>query len=338
MKRWILRIALGLFGLMLLVIVAGAGYEIRGRHLAAREFPPPGKLVDIGGRRIQVDCRGRGEPTVVFQAGLDISGSLSWSAVHDAVAETTRACAYSRAGILWSDPGTGVPSGKGVAEDLHAALKMAGERPPLVLVGHSLGGPYSMIYTKYFGAEVAGLVFVDASHPDQVQRLKPVMPERNSMRLYKVASALAWTGVIRAAPASSKGLPHQPADAARAQAAYAPTSLDAMLEETDALDDVLAEAGTFRQLGNRPLFVLTATAPLSKEALGALKMTPEQGRQLQEIWIELQNDEASWSSQSRHQFVPEAGHYIQFDRPDIVVTAVRRVIENVRATRPVRLR
>lgn len=71
-------------------------------------------------------------------------------------------------------------------DDLHAALSNAGEQGPFVMVGHSLGGPYVMTFTKYYGPDVAGIVFVDASHPDQVRFLKPVAPEMataNSSRL-----------------------------------------------------------------------------------------------------------------------------------------------------------
>src|ERR1035438_9396618 len=130
--------------LILFVAIAGVVYEMIGRSRAAHEFPPHGKMVDIGGRRIQLDCRGAGTPTVIFESGFDWNGSLSWSAVHDEIAKTTRACAYSRAGIMWSDPKDGTQSGKTIAEDLHAVLATAGESPPFVLVGHSLGGPYIM--------------------------------------------------------------------------------------------------------------------------------------------------------------------------------------------------
>ena len=59
--------------------------------------------MDIGGRKIQMDCRGIGSPTVVLQSGLDALGSLSWAAVHDEIVKTSRVCAYSRSRILWSD-------------------------------------------------------------------------------------------------------------------------------------------------------------------------------------------------------------------------------------------
>ena len=140
---------------------------------AVRTHPAPGKLVDIGsGRRIQIECQGEGGPTVVFQAGGDTLGSLGWKPVMEQVSAKTRACAYSRAGILWSDPARGPFEPEEVARDLHAALEAAGEKPPYLLVGHSRGGLYNMIFAGLYRSEIAGMVFADSSHPDQEVRFK----------------------------------------------------------------------------------------------------------------------------------------------------------------------
>ncbi len=103
-----MRRVLKLVGLLIAVAVTlllgvGAIWEQVERQREIRDFPAPGRLVDIGGRRIQIDCRGTGSPTVVFESGLGIDGSLSWTKVQDEVAQFTRACAYCRAGIIWSD-------------------------------------------------------------------------------------------------------------------------------------------------------------------------------------------------------------------------------------------
>lgn len=335
MKKWIIYSGVAIVSLILLATIIGVVYEMTSRSRAAREFPPQGKMVDIGGRQMQLDCRGAGSPTVIFESGLDINGSLSWSAVHDEVAKTTRACAYSRAGIMWSDAKDGTQNAKTIAEDLHATLIKSEEKAPFVLVGHSLGGPYIMTYMKYFGSEVAGLVFVDASHPDQVQRFNAVTSYSPSdmIMLIKAGVAFAWTGAVRMVPLATQGVPHQPPRAVQAMAAYAPTSLAHLLKEIESVDQTLAEAGSFRQLGNRPVYVLTSMMPLPEEALTALKLTPEQGRQYKEIWKAMHAEEASWSAQSRHRLVADANHYIQFDRPDIVIEAVRSVVKDVRALR-----
>ncbi len=336
MKKLSINVCLGCFALLVIATIVGVAYEVSGRKHAARIFPPPGKLVDIGGRKIQLDCRGTGNPTVVFEAGLDMNGSLSWSAVHDDIAKTTRACAYSRAGIMWSDPHDAHQNGKSIAQDLHVTLSKAGEQGPFVLAGHSLGGPYIMTYTKYFGQEVAGLVFVDAVHPEQVQRYDAVkkLSEPKLMKLRdKVGAALNWAGVVRAVAASDEKNPNVPDHVFQAVKAYIPTSLGSMLKEEDAFNETLAEAGTFRQLGDRPLFVLTATAPRSEQELSYWNITAEQAKQYEVVGKRMQDDLTTWSLQSQHQLVTDSDHYIQFDRPDVVITAVRWVVERVREKR-----
>jgi len=330
MKRWAKRIAIGIGTLVVLATLVGAVSEAVLRGRADRAYPPAGRLVEIGGRRIQLDCRGAGSPTVVLESGLDNLGSLSWALVHDSIATTSRTCAYSRAGIMWSDAAAGAFDSKTVAEDLHAALTTAGERGPFVVVGHSLGGPYALIFTGLYPAEVAGLVFVDASHPDQLERLRKATG--NSMEaptgMLSAVAALSWTGIMRLIP--DGGSARVPPAAVRAQHAYLSTSLGPALKELKALPVTLEVAGQHRQLANRPLVVLTAMAPTPEAVLKTAGLTREQGDRMRVAWKALHDDEATWSTQSRHELVPDATHYIQLDRPDVVIRAVREVIGAVR--------
>lgn len=334
MKRWAKRIGIGIGTLVLAAILFGAVSEAVMRSRAAREYPPAGQLVDIGARRIQLDCRGSGSPTVVLESGLDTYGSLSWTLVHDSIATTTRTCAYSRAGVMWSDAARGAFDSKTVAEDLHAALTKAGERAPFVVVGHSLGGPYALIFTGLYPADVAGLVFVDASHPDQIERLRKATG--NSMEaptgMLSAVAALSWTGVTRLIPDGAS--PKLPRATIRAQHAYLSTSLGPALRELKALPVTLEAAGQHRQLGDRPLVVLTAMAPMPEAVLKSAGMTRDQGDRMRTAWKALHDEEATWSTHSRHQLVPDATHYIQLDRPDVVISAVREVIGAVRNAAP----
>lgn len=325
------RIALGAaVAVVALVVLVGVACEQVGRYRAARDFPPPGRQVDIGGRSLQLDCRGAGSPTVVFEAGQSVDGSLSWSAVQPAVAAHTRTCAYSRAGLMWSDPSDAPSSARQVAQDLHAALTAAGERGPFVMVGQSMGGPYVVAFTRYFGAEVAGLVLVDPSHPDQAARVAGYMTETRSL-LSRVVMRLGWSGLLRlAAPVLLPRAPHQTAHDVQAVRAFAPLSLRTQLAESDATERTLAEAGAFRDLGNRPLVVLTAMAPYTVGELRGMKITPAQGREVQALWKQMHDDIAGWSSRGTHRLLPGAGHDIQFDDPRAVVDAVLSVVQAVR--------
>jgi len=270
---------------------------------------------------------------VVFESGLDGLGELAWSAVHDDVAKFTRACAYSRAGLIWSDDANRPFAAANVAEDLHRAMAAAGEKPPYVLVAHSLGGPYSLVFTGRYGADVAGLVFVDASHPDQLARLRAAAGKEmeQGAAQNRLASYVTWTGLVRLITAKGHFTPPTaPAWIDAPNRAYLPRSLRALVAENDALPATLALAGRARSLGDRPLVVLTHGAPMSAANQKGADLTPAAAARTEAAWLAMQNDEATWSTHSRHEVVTGATHYIQFDRPQVVVAAVREVVDQVR--------
>jgi pimeloyl-ACP methyl ester carboxylesterase len=323
--------------LVTLSLVVGPIWEQLERQRAIRDFPAPGHVIDIGGRYIQMDCRGVGTPTVVFESGLGFSGSLSWAKVQDEVAKFSRACAYSRAGIIWSDDKDGPHDGEGVARDLHAALAAAGESGPFVMTGHSIGGPYITTYTKLYGDEVSGLVYVDASHPDQWDEaaLGKSLEAAMLVKAAKIAQGLSWTGIVRLYVAVlGSDAPNAPREALKISNAFASKSLGPVLSEWDAIPATLDAVRAFRQLGARPIAVLTHMIPTPEPASNCA--VKGKGDKLDRVWLELQNDIASWSVRSTHRIVCDAGHYIQFDRPDAVVAAILEVVSEVRSDPPSR--
>jgi pimeloyl-ACP methyl ester carboxylesterase len=172
---------------VLLAVLAGAliglGADVArsggfNAWLARHGLPPPylpqGERYDIGDRSLYLDCRGSGSPTVVLEAGSG-SDSATWSAVHDAIAGTTRTCAYDRAGRGRSDDRETHTLGDAAA-DLRALLDAAGEPGPFVIVGHSLGGSYARVFATTYRDDVAGAVLVDSFEPDiQETRVHPLL-------------------------------------------------------------------------------------------------------------------------------------------------------------------
>jgi pimeloyl-ACP methyl ester carboxylesterase len=332
-RRWAVRILLGLLALILLLVVAGALYEVWGRYNAERLYPPPGRLVDIGGRRIHIDCRGSGSPTVILESGLGSGGSVDWARVHDALALHTRTCAYDRAGIMWSDSKPGPQNAAAVADDLHATLAAAGISGPIVLAGHSIGGPYARVYAGRYGDQVAGLVMVDASHPDQVARFGQVVKANvdpgKVVGIVRIANALSWTGLIRLT--ANGQMPNLPADAGAKIGAYTSHSIGGALSELQGFDRTMDQARNVRSFGDRPLIVLTAMAPYTPAQLKSLNLSPQDGARMKQVWKTLHAEMAAMSSEGSQQTVPDSGHYIQIDRPDIVIAAIDRVVDAVRA-------
>jgi pimeloyl-ACP methyl ester carboxylesterase len=124
-------------------------------------------LVSIGhGRSLNLVCIGQGFPTVVFEYGLG-SNILHWQKIQEPLSSTTRTCFYDRAGYGFSDPARKPMTALNIVSDLHALIHNSGERLPVVLVGHSIGGLYATLYTDKFTRDVAGLVLIDPSFAGQ---------------------------------------------------------------------------------------------------------------------------------------------------------------------------
>src|SRR5512141_2340019 len=137
-RKWLLWLG-GMLAVLLVLLIAGAVYESLSEAADARAYPPPGKMVDVGGYRLHLNCTGAGSPTVVIDTGWG-DWSASWSQVQLSVATATRVCTYDRAGYGWSDAGPLPRTAQQFVKELHTLLTNANIAGPYVLVGHSLGG------------------------------------------------------------------------------------------------------------------------------------------------------------------------------------------------------
>ncbi len=176
-----LRLALVVIaGLALAVAVDVARVGGLEAWLARHRVPAPylggGERIDIGGRSLYLDCRGSGSPTIVLEAGMG-DGVAGWNPVLDGMAATTRTCAYDRAGRGSSDA-RGRHTVADAADDLRTLLETAGESPPFVVVGHSLGEVYARVFADRFPDDVAGLVLVDGFGVDlETDWIHPLLGE-----------------------------------------------------------------------------------------------------------------------------------------------------------------
>ena len=135
-----------------------------GAAADARAYPMPGRLIDVGGHRLHLNCTGSGSPTVVLEpGGGEMSSNLGW--ITPAVARTTRVCVYDRAGRGWSEPADTPQDGLQIATDLHTLLQRGGVPGPYVLAGHSFGGLYVLTFAARYPDEVAGMVLIDSTNP-----------------------------------------------------------------------------------------------------------------------------------------------------------------------------
>jgi pimeloyl-ACP methyl ester carboxylesterase len=204
------------------------------------------------------------------------------------------------------------------------------------MTGHSIGGPYITTYTKLYGDEVSGLVYVDASHPDQYERFEAALGKPLEtpilVKVAKIAQGLSWTGIVRLGMAVlDGGVPNAPREALKISNAFASKSLGPVLSEMDAIPATFDAIRAFR-LGERPIAVLTQMISTPQPTSHCSARSKDETRD--RVLLELQNDIASWSVRSTHRIVCDAGHNIQFDRPDAVVAAILEVVSEVRSDPP----
>ncbi|WP_210562253.1 alpha/beta hydrolase [Psychrosphaera aestuarii] len=324
---------------ILSLIGSGIAYEQISRASALEQYSANGSLIDIGSRLLHVDCRGEGSPIVILESGLDTFGSLSWSAVHDQLAKKTRTCAYDRAGIMWSSPRPHTNNlMQAIANDLNKALVISNEKPPYIMVGHSFGGPYITKFTELYGDKVAGIVFVDSPHPEQMDLVQDIevpltlsVSNKVNKILKPVMSITGFTRLIN--KLDNYSFPNQSKYHQQAIKAFSPLSDTTLAQEISNYSDGLKQITSLRDFGERPMFVLgnivnyidmsdqqLANAGLNRDIVPAVM---EQDRYMF-------NDQASWSSNSNLKLLHNTSHYIQFEKPTVVISAVEIVVDKVK--------
>lgn len=154
---------------MALIVAAAALFQFSVTQCESYRYPPPGKLVDIGGLRAHISCTGAGSPTVIMDSGLGDT-SVIWQLVQPEVSSFTRVCSYDRAGLGWSDAPNEPRTSSNIADELDRLLTRAMVRGPYVLVGSSFGGYNIRVFASRYRKQVAGMVLVDSTHPDQLNR------------------------------------------------------------------------------------------------------------------------------------------------------------------------
>jgi pimeloyl-ACP methyl ester carboxylesterase len=310
---------------------------------------PPGKLIDLGGYRLHLNCTGNQGPTVVLIAGAG-DFSFDWSLVQPNIAQFARVCSYDRAGFAWSDPGPIPRTMKQEAFELHTLLSAAHLKGPYILVGHSLGGLVARVYASQYQQEIAGIVLIDSTHEDTTLMLNGKLAH---MRELAKPDPVPAVQTLQSGPPKSAskedldqfqsnlmsnppriGAPFdklpESVQAMRLWFLRQPPragggGMDFLAEELRDMYDARAKAPY--QLGNLPLVVLLPKTGYGKPPrgidAGEWKRVNEEKRQQK---IEFTN----LSRNSKLIVAENSGHHIQLDEPQVVIDAVRLVVETSR--------
>lgn len=278
-----------------------SGLGIGANDIVADEAP---RLVDIGGRKLLIQIRGTGNPAVVIEAGMGEPAvdSGGWNRVVEDIAKSNRVVLYNRAGLGSSHPDPKLPrTSLEVATDLKRLLANAGLAGPYVLVGHSYGGLHARVFASEFPEMVAGMVLVDASHPDQDQRWLASFGPESPEELESVRRIRRFL-------------------ASRTTAASNPEQIDPKA------NSILI--GKIRGLGDKPLVILTHSAGFKIDP----DLPDEKLRQIETVWTGIQNEFKGISTRSVLLQSRNGGHNLHGEDPELVISGIRRVLSQLKGS------
>jgi pimeloyl-ACP methyl ester carboxylesterase len=305
MRRWTKRIFVVPGGFLLIATLSCATFQWLATRQDLAATPPPGQLVDIGGYRLHLWCTGDGAPAVILDAGLG-GTSAGWGFVQPDVARFTRVCSYDRAGMGYSDSGPSPRTARRIAKELAELLAGSGIAGPVVLVGESIAGFNARMFASDHPEHAAGLVLVDASHEDDAHEVPGIarfVPLLSTIGVFRLLGVSFGQPIESLAPSV-----RQYARATMFRASGYQAAADEIIHIRETISEV---KGSRRRL-TIPVLVVTGAG-------GA-----------DENWRRLQQDQASLSERGCLITAQQSGHVVAIDQPQVVVDAIRTVVEVVR--------
>ncbi|UWX61224.1 alpha/beta hydrolase [Chryseobacterium oranimense] len=326
-----------ILGILILLLFLGICYR-----LFSSKPVPPGQLVKVNGTNIHVRVEGkkRSLPTVIIESGAHSNTDMvHWIA--EGLKDKTRVIRYDRDGKWFSEASNSDHRApEFYANQLHDLLSKIGEKPPYILVGHSMGGPYTRIFRDLYPNEVKGMVFIDSSHPEQWKRLaqKELVPEGQA-KILKIGSILADLGILGVynkvfskAPYQGDGLPKEVYARSQSLTNSSGDVYTMFLRENKLTNTVLKRAGEAKKLDSLPVLVFTATEQYKdsqKKQYRKKGIDPEKQVQL---WFGMQKELKELSSQGK-QIIMNASHasiITKKENADIINKEILFLSENIR--------
>ena len=326
------------FGVIVVLLASGILYQWIATRRYRQRFAPPGEFVDVGGHRLHVHCKGGGTPVVLLEAGIAAS-SISWSLVQSEIASFTRACAYDRSGLAWSDAASCPTTFEQIVGELTRVLAYVAPHDRYVLVGHSFGIFVIRAYAERHPDKVVGLVLVDP--PTEWLTMTPKRDRmlQRGQRLSRVGAVLAHLGVVRGSLALlTGGAPGAPRRFVSVLGPTALRTLQRLVGEVKKLppdvhpvvQELWCQPKCFHAMADhlrvlqREGKVLAALNPPPGIPVVVISSGNQPPAQIAE-----HRALAERSAKARHFIAARSTHWVQFDEPELVVAAVKEVVESL---------
>ena len=324
-----------ILALIALLVLAGTVYQHFGSRRDRRIHTDCGRTVTVGrGCSLYLFEEGRGEPTILFEAGIGAT-HLNWRGIQDPIAAVAHTVAYDRAGLGWSSHCRTPRTPGNIAAELHQMLEIAGLQPPYVLVGHSFGGLVMRRFALLYPEEVNGVVLVD---PMRCEEWPPLNPNRQSQldlgnRLIRFTLPVVRCGLARLLVTSlfrrSGNLSEHIAGAAGAHPRHVLGRIKTEVRKMPrkVWPAVAAHwsrpgfyAGLRSHIGSIPATVKEMHVAEPIRGIPVTVLTPGKARPLSQDQLDQIGDSVQQIIASKSE------HWIHLDEPDLVINAIRAMI------------
>ncbi len=354
---------LTLISLILALSIAGYLYQAIGTYQDKKNYPAPGQLIPVDGHKMHIIQKGKGLPSVILDAGTG-SFSAMWFTVTDETAKFSSVYAYDRAGQGWSEESPLPRTAVNMVHELHTLLTNANVPKPYIMVGHSLGGGIGQLYANTYPDDVFGLVLVDAGHADTTKKIaehhlafkrcmtgftmidtteknhQPYEPflQRAFLRLTnshlgeKIAEITGLQRLYLSSFYAQTGKAQYEVTPAMLARLLAPSTFRTTSQEIAHYGDSGSQlAGLENHLANKPLIVIGNGRGFFYNHLCHTHMTLPEIEFNNEVWFPLQKDLATKSTNSKLIIAQESGHRIQDTEPELVINAIKELVDLYRS-------
>lgn len=321
------RVVLSLAMFVVVAIAVSSLFNAIAVHRFWSSHPTPGQMVMVGQSRMHIVCRGNGAPTLVLETGLG-NDALIWSGIQATLAQTTRVCAYDRAGFGWSESRSGPRDADHITAELHQLLAQAGIKGPIVLMAHSIGGLYVRDYASRYPAQIAGMIFVDSSSP--LQDKNPAFRSGGSGPPAWLLHVAMVAGVPRLMGMCSGGAKDAGYDFRKVNAeAVCRMHYSSMLAELSSFDRSGEETIHTGPYGDVPILVFSHDPA---KVLQGRHSAQDVARQ--NAWSGMQENLKRLSTNGRRIIAVGSTHYVMRDRADLLEKEVPLFIKSIRGNIP----
>lgn len=321
------------YWLVTIVLCAVTAAAILNAAIGARDrrlHPLPGSSYKVDGSTMHLYCTGTGAPTLILEAGLG-DDWLQWRRVQPALSQLTRVCSYDRAGYGGSESRPGLRDSDRIVNELHSLLQQASISGPILLMGHSAGGLHIRQYATQYPTGIVGMVFVDASTPGQFDALPPELTAPDDLRWPKIQTVLGiqrlrhrcgqhdWTGRGTVLSDSPEFVAWMRADDCMLSV------LDTMEQEEDGFRSSGQEVARTGPFPNLPILIFSEDPQHMPPDWTPANLFPVFAGK----WNSLQEGLKQLSPHSRRIIARGSSHYVQVDRPELVIAEVGHMIRSI---------